>query len=97
MRTTQLLSIATLAITASFAAQAEGYGKGHYVDQTLSGQRSSAEVRAEAQNPVQITNGGTGVESLPMAVTREQKREEAALALRRGEIPSGERSFMQRM
>ena len=96
---------ASLALGASFAAQADGDGVS-YLPQSSVSQRSSAEVRAEAYNPVVITNGGTGYSGLApargaannsataMRADRETVRREAAVAVRSGTIPSGEKSAL---
>lgn len=94
MNTNRLIAIAALSTLATFGAHAdEFYGSQHALQ--FDGQRSRAEVQAEALNPVQITNGGTGVlQVTPTGVTRAEVRAEAAAALRAGEIPQGEMAYM---
>jgi hypothetical protein len=84
MNATKLLSIAALSTLAAFGAHADDGDT-----------RSVAEVRAEARNPIVVTEGSTGpVAVQATGVTRESVRAQAIAALREGDIPSGEMGTM---
>ena len=59
MKTNRLLALATLAAVTAFSAHADEADGSQYSIKYNS-TRSVAEVRAEAANPVRISNGGTG-------------------------------------
>ncbi|MGE0497705.1 MAG: DUF4148 domain-containing protein [Ramlibacter sp.] len=94
MKATHILAIASLSTLAAFGAHADEYYGSQYAQQ-IDGQRSRAEVQAEARNPVMISNGGTGVHAVVKSgLDRAEVRAEAAAALRAGEIPQGETGLM---
>ena len=94
MKTSCLLALATLAATAAFgvhADEADGSQHGAKVMST----RSAAEVRAEALNPVRISNGGTGFVGLSnSAVSPDSVKAQGAQAARAGETSKGEIGLM---
>jgi len=91
MNTTQrVLAIATLATLSAFSAHADEADGSQYGIQVQS-TRSADEVRAEARNPVRISNGGTGVIGLTDSRSSAQAiRAEGALEARAGNTPRGE-------
>ena len=94
MNATQLLSIAALTTLAAFSAHAEG-GDTSQHGYDFKSTRTVAEVKAEARNPVRISNGSTGVLTMPQSgLDKAAVRAEAASALRAGKISSGEIGLM---
>jgi hypothetical protein len=94
MKTSSLLALATLAATASFGAHADEADGSQYGTKVMS-TRSAAEVRAEAMNPVRITNGGTGFIGLTNSATSAATvRAQGAQAARAGETSRGEIGLM---
>lgn len=59
MKTTHLFAITAFSALASFGAHADEADSSQYGIKVMSS-RSVSEVRAEAANPVRISNGGTG-------------------------------------
>jgi D-serine deaminase-like pyridoxal phosphate-dependent protein len=90
MNATKLLSIAALSTLAAFGAHADD-GDTSQHGYNFQSTRSVAEVRAEARNPIVVTEGSTGViELVKSTADRSALRAEAAAALRAGMLPSGE-------
>lgn len=90
MNASKLLSIAALSTLAAFGAHADD-GDTSQHGYNFQSTRSVAEVRAEARNPIVITEGSTGViELVKSTADRSALRAEAAAALRAGMLPSGE-------
>ncbi|MGE0331195.1 MAG: DUF4148 domain-containing protein [Ramlibacter sp.] len=93
MKTAHIFAIAALS-AAAFGAHADEADGSQFAVQVES-QRSRAEVQAEARNPVKISNGSTGVFTLPQSVAeRAEVRAAAAAAVRNGTIPRGEMTVM---
>ena len=94
MNTTKFFAIAAFATLASFGAQADEAGPSQFGIQ-FNSTRSVAEVRAEALNPVKISNGGTGFIGVTNSgLERSTVRAKAVAAVRNGEIPQGEAGYM---
>jgi hypothetical protein len=91
MKTSRLLALATLAAAAAFGAHADEADGSQYAVNVVSS-RTAAEVRAEAMNPVRISNGGTGFIGLtasnlnPATVKAQGARSARAGQTSRGEI-----------
>lgn len=93
MKTAHIFAIAALS-AAAFGAHADEADGSQFAVQVES-QRSRAEVQVEARNPVKISNGSTGVFSLPQPMAdRAEVRAAAAAAVRNGTIPQGEMTVM---
>ncbi len=93
MKTAHIFAIAALS-AAAFGAHADEADGSQFAAQ-IDSQRSRAEVQAEARNPVKISNGSTGVFTLPQSVAdRAEVRAAAAAAVRNGTIPQGEMTVM---
>lgn len=92
-----LIAAATLAVVASGAARADDPDARNQYAHTIEGQRTRAEVMAEAEKVAPGRNieiNGSRVFVAPKSDLSAQKvRAEAAQALRYGKIPSGELSF----
>ncbi len=91
MKTLRLLALATLSGLAAFGASAdEADGSDRALNATST--RSAAEVRAEARNPVRITNGGTGILQVDAttATSRDAVRAQAEQSARAGTTSRGE-------
>ena len=93
MNATKLLSIAALSTLAAFGAHAEG-GDNSQHGYNFQSTRSVAEVKAEARNPVVITEASGPIVLSGSSLTRETVRAEAIAAVREGDIPSGEMGTM---
>ena len=94
MKASSLLALATLAAAASFGAHADEADGSQYATKVIS-TRSAAEVRAEAMNPVRISNGGTGFIGLTQsATTPAAVKAQGAQAARAGETSKGEIGLM---
>ena len=93
MNTTRNLAIASLAIFASFTAapaMADEADASQFVQRTTMA-RSVADVKAEARNPMRITNGGTGFIGVTQsAVTAETVKSEGIRSARNGQTSRGE-------
>jgi hypothetical protein len=90
MKTTQLLAIAAFAGVAAFSAHADEADGSQY-PLKFNSTRAAADVKAEAMNPVRITNGGTGFVGVTMSnVSAQAVRDEAIQSARRGETTRGE-------
>lgn len=90
MQISKLLTITVFATFASFGAYAD---EANGTDRALqfTSTRTAAEVRAEALNPIKISNGSTGVFSLEgSSVDRMALRKETLMALREGKTSHGE-------
>jgi hypothetical protein len=94
MNTRNFLAIATLAALSAVSAHAdEADGSQHPI--TITSTRAAADVRAEAMNPVRITNGGTGYIGLAnSAVSAQDVKAQAIQAARSGQITKGEAGGM---
>lgn len=89
MKATHLFAIAALAFAAAgaHADEADGSQYGVKVQST----RSLAEVRAEAMNPVRISNGGTGYIGLTQSgVSADAVKAQAVQSARTGMTSRGE-------
>jgi hypothetical protein len=89
MKATHLFAISALAFAAfgAHADEADGSQMGIKVQST----RSVAEVRAEAMNPVRISNGGTGFIGLTNSgVSAEAVKAQAVQSARTGMTSRGE-------
>ena len=89
MKTTQLFAISAFAFAAfgAHADEADGSQYGVKAQST----RSVAEVRAEAMNPVRISNGGTGYIGLTnSSVTADAVKAQAVQSARAGMTSRGE-------
>ena len=93
MNATKLLSIAALSTLAAFGAHAEG-GDNSQHGYNFQSTRSVAEVKAEARNPVVITEASGPTVLSGSSLTRETVRAQAIAAVREGDIPSGEMGTM---
>ena len=92
MKTTKIFAVAAFATLAAFGAHADEADSSQFALQ-FNSTRSVAEVRAEALNPVKISNGSTGFIGLTKSgLDRSTVRAEAVSALRKGEIAQGEMS-----
>lgn len=93
MNTTRNLAIASLAIFAAFTAapaMADEADASQFVQRTTVS-RSVADVKAEARNPVQITNGGTGFIGVTQsAVSTATVKSEGIMSARSGQTSRGE-------
>jgi len=90
--TIKLIAIAALTGFAAFGAQAFQGEENPLPPQSFQSMQSRAAVQAQARQPVQINNGGTGV-LVPgsMAVDRAAVRASAVAAARAGSRYYGER------
>lgn len=94
MKTTKLFAVAALSAFAAFGAHADE-ADGSQFAASVTSTRSVAEVRAEALNPVKISNGSTGFVGVTNSgLERSTVRAQAIAALRDGEIPQGELGYM---
>lgn len=94
MKTTQLFAVAAFSALAAFGAHADEADGSQYTVQVQS-TRSAAEVRAEAANPVRITNGGTGYIGLTQSATSSAAvKLEGAQSARAGQTSKGEIGLM---
>ena len=94
MNATKLLAIAALTTLAAFSAHAEG-GDNSQHGYDFKSTRTVAEVKAEARNPIRITEGSTGpVEALMSSLQKEAVRAEAIAAVRAGQTSRGEIGLM---
>lgn len=88
----KLIAIATLSGCAAFGAQAFQGEQNPLPPQPFQSMQSRAAVQAQAQRPLQIGNGGTGVlVSAGSAVDRAAVRASAVAAARAGSAYYGER------
>jgi hypothetical protein len=86
-----LAAFAALGTSFAHADEADGSQYGIQVQST----RSAAEVRAEARNPVRISNGGTGVIGLTDSRSSTQTiRQQGAQEARAGNTSRGEIGLM---
>ena len=86
-----LAAFAALGTSFAHADEADGSQYGIQVQST----RSAAEVRAEARNPIRISNGSTGVMDLTDSRTStESIRRQAAAEARAGRTARGEFGLM---
>lgn len=93
MKTTKLFAVTALA-TLAFAAHANEAGGSQYSIQ-FNSMRASADVRAEALNPVRISNGGTGFIGVTNSGTSPAAvKAEAVKAVRAGQTSKGEIGLM---
>lgn len=97
MNASRILAVAALAAAASFGAQADEADASQYAVQ-FQGSRTRAEVQAEAVKSVgdrsaELANYGTQTLTAQSTTDRATVRAETVLALRHGQIPSGERSL----
>jgi hypothetical protein len=97
MNTSRILAVAALAAAASFGAQADEADASQYVVQ-FQGSRTRAEVKAEAvkstgDRSIELASAGTQTLTAPTTTDRATVRAETIVALRHGQIPSGERSL----
>ncbi len=94
MQISKLLAVTALATFASFGAYAdEADGSDRALQFTST--RTASEVRAEALNPVKISNGSTGVMALADSnVDRQALRNETIMAVRAGQTSQGEAGLM---
>ena len=94
---TRILGACAFSILASFgahAAQGEGANAPEFAPAFVS-TASVADVKAGALMPIRISNGGTGFIGVTRSgVDAATVRAEAAMALRSGQIPRGEASWM---
>jgi hypothetical protein len=95
--TSRILAASALSLLASYtahAAQGEGANAPEFAPAFVS-TASPADVKAGALMPVHITNGGTGFIGVTQSgVSSASVRNEAAMAVRSGQIPRGEASWM---
>ena len=92
MKTTKLFAVTAFAAFAAFGAHADEADSSQFAIQ-FNSTRSVAEVRAEALNPVKISNGSTGFIGVTNSgLERSTVRTQAISALRNGEIAQGEMS-----
>ena len=90
MKATQLLAISAFALLASANAFAEG-GDNSQHGYNFQSTRSVAEVRAEALNPIHVSEASVGMDEKQMStLQRADVRAKAIMALRSGQISSGE-------
>lgn len=90
MNTTRLLTIAAFSTLAAFGAHADEADGSQYGIKVQSS-RSVAEVRAEAMNPVRISNGGTGFIGLTNSATSSAAvKAQGAQSARAGQTSKGE-------
>lgn len=93
MKVSRILTISALTLSTMAGlgvAHADEADGSQFAVNTTS-MRDRAEVRAEAMNPVKISNGSTGVMTLQGATTsRDAVRNEAIAAARQNQIPYGE-------
>ena len=99
MNTKHLFGITTLAAAISFSAfsahAASGEVEGPLAPAPFQSTRSVADVRAEAMNPVRISNGGTGFIGLTQStLTPEAVRAQARQSVRDGQFSKGELGLM---
>ena len=94
MKTTKLLAVAALSAFAAFGAHADEPDASQF-SVTVTSARSAAEVKAEALNPIKISNGSTGFVGVTQSgLQRDTVRTQAISALLNGEIPQGEIGYM---
>lgn len=94
MKAHQFLAISALALLGSVNAHAEG-GDNSQHGYNFQSTRTVAEVRAEARQPIQVTEASVGTVDKQMStVQRAAVRSEAIMALRAGQISSGEIGLM---
>ena len=92
MKTTKLFAVTAFAAFAAFGAHADEADSSQFAIQ-FNSTRSVAEVRAEALNPVKISNGSTGFIGVTNSgLERSIVRAQAISALHNGEIAQGEMS-----
>ena len=94
MKTTKLFAVAALSAFAAFGAHADE-ADGSQFSVTVTSTRSAAEVKAEALNPIKISNGSTGFVGVTQSgLQRDAVRAQAISALHNGEISQGEIGYM---
>ena len=94
MKTTQLFAIAAFSALAAFGAHADEADGSQYGIKVMSS-RSVSEVRAEAANPVRITNGGTGfIGVTDSALSTATVKAQAVQSARNGQTSKGEIGLM---
>ena len=94
MKTTKLFAVAALSAFAAFGAHADEADASQF-SVTVTSARSAAEVKAEALNPIKISNGSTGFVGVTQSgLQRDTVRTQAISALLNGEIPQGEIGYM---
>ena len=94
MKINRLLALATLAAVTAFSAHADEADGSQYSIK-FNSTRSVAEVRAEAANPIRISNGGTGFIGLTnSSVSSATVKAEAAQSARAGQTSKGEIGLM---
>jgi hypothetical protein len=94
MKTTKLFAVAALSAFAAFGAHADEADASQF-SVTVTSTRSAAEVKAEALNPIKISNGSTGFVGVTQSgLQRSTVRAQAISALHNGEIPQGEIGYM---
>lgn len=87
----KLIAVAGLSAFAAFGAHAFQGEENPLPPQPFQSTQSRAAVQAQAQRPVQISNGGTGVLTTRSAVDRATVRANAVAAARAGSAFYGER------
>ena len=94
MNAAQLLSISALTVFAAFSAHADD-GDNSQHGYNFKSTRTVAEVKAEALNPIRVTEASVGpVETLMSMAQRADVRAQAIAALRAGQISAGEIGLM---
>ena len=94
MNATKLFAATAFATLAAFGAHADEADGSQYSVKVMSS-RSAAEVRAEATNPVRITNGGSGYIGLTnSAVSPAAVKAQGAQSARAGQTSKGEIGLM---
>jgi hypothetical protein len=92
--THRIFAVAAFAALGTSFAHADEADGSQYGIQVQSS-RSAADVRAEARNPIRITNGGTGVMDLTESRSSAQAvRQQAAQEARAGNTSRGEIGLM---
>ena len=90
MKTIRFFAVAALAAASTFSVQADEADGSQYSIRFNSA-RSAADVRAEAMNPVRISNGGTGFIGVTNSgISRQAVKAEAAQSARAGQTSRGE-------
>jgi hypothetical protein len=90
MNARNILAIAALAAFSTLSAHADEADGSQYPI-TIKSTRAAADVKAEAMNPVRISNGGTGYIGLTnSAVSAQEVRAQAIQAARSGQTSRGE-------
>ncbi len=98
MNATKFVAVSTLAILAAFTSVAQAdEAEGSQFAAQVTGQRTRAEVKAEAVAAVGDRSqdlAALGLPKVQSSVTRAEVRAQATKALRLGQIPAGEASSM---